>query len=61
MVLPAMRNKVLLVGYLLLFFSVVGSYESYRDNTYLVALAAAVILISGLGFWIASIRPKPEK
>ena len=56
-----MRNKILLAGYLLLFFTVVGSYESYRDNTYLVALAAAVILISGLGFWVASIRPKPEK
>jgi ABC-type polysaccharide/polyol phosphate export permease len=56
-----MRNKILLAGYLLLFFTVVGLYESYRDNTYLVALAAAVILISGLGFWVASIRPKPEK
>lgn len=56
-----MKNKLLLGGYLVLFFSVVGSYESYRDNTYLVALAAAVILISGLGFWVASIVNKPDK
>jgi hypothetical protein len=39
---------------------VVGLYDSYKENTLLVILAAAIILIAGLISWVWSIQPKKE-
>jgi uncharacterized membrane protein YbaN (DUF454 family) len=55
-----MRNRWILIGYLALFFGVVGLYESYKENTLLVILAAAIILIAGLIAWVWSIQPKKD-
>jgi len=51
-----MKNRLLLVAYLAMFFGLVGSYDFYSQNVYLVALAAALILVSGLIAWLVSIR-----
>jgi uncharacterized membrane protein YbaN (DUF454 family) len=56
-----MRNRWILIGYLVLFFGVVGLYDSYKENTLLVILAAAIILIAGLIAWVWSIQPKKDK
>ena len=56
-----MRNRYILIGYLVLFALVVGFYDSYRDNDLLVVLAAATILITGLAAWVWSIQPKKDK
>jgi hypothetical protein len=56
-----MRNKLILVGYLALFFSAVGSYDLYKDNVYLVALVAAVLMFSGLGAWLWSAQQGKDK
>lgn len=53
-----MRNRWILLGYLSLFFVVVGLYDSYKQNDLLVILAAAIILIGGLGAWVWSVQPK---
>lgn len=53
-----MRNRWILIGYLSLFFVVVGLYDSYKDNDLLVVLAAATLLITGLLAWIWSVQPK---
>ena len=42
-----MRNRWILIGYLALFFGVVSFYDSFKDNTLLVIVAAAIILIAG--------------
>jgi len=55
-----MRNRWILIGYLSLFFTVVGLYDSYKENTLLVILAAAIILIAGLIAWVWSIQPKKD-
>jgi membrane protein DedA with SNARE-associated domain len=55
-----MRNRWILLGYLALFFGVVSLYDSYRDNTPLVIVAAAIILIAALIAWVWSIQPKKE-
>jgi hypothetical protein len=55
-----MRNRWILIGYLTLFFAVVGFYDSYKENTLLVILAAAIILIAGLIAWVWSIQPKKD-
>jgi hypothetical protein len=55
-----MRNRWILIGYLVLFFGVVSFYESFKDNTLLVILAAAIILIAGLIAWVWSVQPKKE-
>jgi hypothetical protein len=55
-----MRNRLILIGYLALFFGVVGFYDSYKENTLLVILAAAIILIAGLIAWVWSIQPKKD-
>jgi uncharacterized membrane protein YccC len=55
-----MRNRWILIGYLALFFAVVGFYESYKENTLLVILAAAIVLIAGLIAWVWSIQPKKD-
>jgi len=39
---------------------VVGFYDSYKENTLLVILAAAIILIVGLIAWVWSIQPKKD-
>jgi hypothetical protein len=57
-----MRNRLILLGYLALFFSAVGSYELYKDNVYLVALVAVVLMFAGLGAWLWSAQQgKDEK
>jgi hypothetical protein len=53
-----MRNRWILLGYLSLFFVVVSLYDAYKQNDLLVILAAAIILIAGMGAWIWSIQPK---
>jgi hypothetical protein len=39
---------------------VVGFYDSYKENTLLVILAAAIVLIAGLIAWVWSIQPKKD-
>jgi hypothetical protein len=56
-----MRNRLILLGYLTLFFSAVGSYDLYKDNVYLVALVAAVLMFSGLGAWLWSAQQGKDK
>jgi len=51
-----MKNKVILIAYLAMFFGLVGFYDLYSQNVYLVALAAALILVGGLIAWLVSIR-----
>jgi uncharacterized membrane protein YccC len=55
-----MRNRWILIGYLALFFAVVGFYESYKENTLLVILAAAIVLIAGLIAWVWSVQPNKD-
>jgi hypothetical protein len=55
-----MRNRWILLGYLILFFVVVSFYDAYKQNDLLVILAAAVILIGGLAAWIWSIQPNKD-
>lgn len=55
-VLVLMKNRVILVAYLAMFFGLVNSYDLYSENVYLVALAGALILIGGLIAWLFSIR-----
>jgi uncharacterized membrane protein HdeD (DUF308 family) len=56
-----MRNRWILIGYLALFFGVVSFYDSFKENTLLVIVAAAIILIAGLIAWVWSIQPKKDK
>jgi hypothetical protein len=56
-----MRNRLILLGYLALFFSAVGSYELYKDNVYLVALVAVVLMFAGLGAWLWSAQQGKDK
>ena len=55
-----MRNRWILIGYLSLFFGVVSLYDSYKENTLLVILAAAIILITGLIAWVWSVQPNKD-
>ena len=55
-----MRKKTLLAVYLIVFTTLVLNYDLYRDNTWLVFLASAIILVGGLIAWIASIRGSRE-
>ena len=55
-----MRNRWILIGYLTLFFGVVGFYDSYKENTLLVILATAIILITGLIAWVWSVQPNKD-
>lgn len=56
-----MRNRWILLGYLALFFAVVGLYDSYKDNDLLVVLAAAILLVTGLLAWVWSVQPGKDK
>ena len=51
-----MKNKVILIAYLAMFFGLVGFYDLYSHNVYLVGMAAALILVGGLIAWLVSIR-----
>ena len=55
-----MRNRLILVGYLTVFFGVVSFYDAYKDNQLFVIVAAAIILIGGLAAWVWSIQPKKD-
>ncbi len=55
-VLVFMKNRIILVTYLAMFFGLIGFYDLYSENVYLVALAGALILIGGLIAWLFSIR-----
>jgi hypothetical protein len=56
-----MRNRWIILGYLVLFFGVVSLYDTYKDNDLAVILAAAIISITGLLAWVWSIQPNEEK
>jgi hypothetical protein len=56
-----MRNRLILLGYLTLFFSLVASYDLYKDNVYLVALVAMVLMFRGLVAWLWSVQPGKDK
>ena len=51
-----MLNRVLLIGYGIVFIGLVNTYERYRDNVLMVVLAATVITAGGLAAWLISIR-----
>ena len=51
-----MKNRVILIAYLAMFLGLVSLYDLYSENVYLVALAAALILVGGLIAWLVSIR-----
>ena len=51
-----MKNRFILIAYLAMFFSLISLYDRYSENVYLVALAAALILVGGLVAWLVSIR-----
>jgi hypothetical protein len=56
-----MRNRLILIGYLVLFFGVVSTYDLYKDNVYLVALVAMILMFAGLGAWLWSVQPGKDK
>ena len=56
-----MRNKLILLGYLTLFFTVVSAYDVYKDNVYLVALVAVILLFAGLSAWLWSAQTGKDK
>jgi hypothetical protein len=56
-----MRNRLILLGYLALFFVLVSSYDLYRDNVYLVALVAVILMFAGLAAWLWSVQPGNDK
>lgn len=54
--MDSMKNRLILIAYLAMFFGLVGSYDLYSQNVYVVGLAGALILIGGLIAWLVSIR-----
>jgi hypothetical protein len=56
-----MRNRLILIGYLALFFTLVSFYDLYKENVYAVALASIVLMFAGLGAWLWSVQPGNEK
>jgi hypothetical protein len=56
-----MRNRLILIGYLALFFTLVAFYDQYKDNVYTVAIVAIVLMFAGLGAWLWSVQPGNEK
>jgi hypothetical protein len=56
-----MRNKLILLGYLALFFGLVSVYDVYKDNIYLVALVAVILSFSGLAAWLWSAQTGKDK
>jgi hypothetical protein len=56
-----MRNRLILIGYLALFFTLVAFYDLYKENVYAVAIVALVLMFAGLGAWLWSVQPGNEK
>jgi hypothetical protein len=56
-----MRNKLILLGYLALFFGLVSAYDFYKDNVYLVALVAGILTVAGLAAWLWSAQTGKDK
>ena len=56
-----MRNKLILFGYLALFFGLVSVYDLYKDSVYLVALVAVILTFSGLAAWLWSAQTGNDK
>jgi hypothetical protein len=56
-----MRNKLILIGYLALFFGLVSAYDFYKDNVYLVALVAGILTFGGLAAWLWSAQTGKDK
>jgi len=56
-----MRNRLILIGYLALFFTLVAFYDLYKENVYAVAIVAIVLMFAGLGAWLWSVQPGKEK
>jgi hypothetical protein len=56
-----MRNKLILLGYLALFFGLVSVYDVYKDNVYLVAFVAIILTFSGLAAWLWSAQNDKDK
>ena len=56
-----MRDRLILIGYLALFFTLVAFYDLYKDNVYVVALVAIVLMFAGLGAWLWSVQPGKDK
>jgi hypothetical protein len=56
-----MRNRLILIGYLALFFTLVAFYDLYKENVYVVAIVAIVLMFAGLGAWLWSVQPGNEK
>lgn len=55
------RNQLILFGYLAFFFVVVSFYDIYKENIYLVALAAVILLVAGLVAWVWSVQGRKDK
>jgi hypothetical protein len=56
-----MRNKLILLGYLALFFGLVSAYDFYKDNVYIVALVAGILTFAGLAAWLWSAQTGKDK
>ncbi len=56
-----MRNKLILLGYLALFFGLVSVYDVYKDNVYLVALVAVILTFAGLVAWLWSAQTGKDR
>ncbi len=56
-----MRNKLILLGYLTMFFGLVSVYNIYKDNVYLVALVAVILTFGGLAAWLWSVQMGKDK
>ena len=56
-----MRNRLILIGYLALFFTLVAFYDLYKGNVYAIATVAIVLMFAGLGAWLWSVQPGNEK
>lgn len=55
-----MRNRNILLAYLAVFFLMVSFQDAYLENQLLVILAAAIILVGGLGAWLWSVQPRKD-
>jgi hypothetical protein len=56
-----MRNRLILLGYLALFFALVSVYDLYKGNVYLVALVAVILTFAGLAAWLWSVQTGKDK
>ena len=56
-----MRNRLILIGYLALFFTLVAFYDVYKENVYFVAIVAIFLMFAGLGAWLWSVQPGKDK